>query len=42
MDKKPTAADARKMRLAKALKTNLAKRKAKEKAQKAAAKPVRD
>ena len=42
MDKKPTAAEARKLRLAKALKANLAKRKAKQKTQKAAAKAVRD
>ena len=42
MDKKPTAAEVRKARLAKALKANLAKRKAKEKAQKAVAKPARE
>ena len=42
MDKKPTAADVRRLRLAKALKANLARRKAKEKIQKAATKPVRD
>ena len=40
MDKKPTAAEMRKARLAKALKTNLAKRKAKQKVEKAVAKPA--
>ncbi len=40
MAKKPTAADARNARLAKALKANLAKRKAQAKALKKAVKPA--